>query len=573
MKKLYLILCLLLFCVSAFGQTASQNARRVISGTGVPNANCIPGPPWTSVYIRTTDHSEYHCTAAPNVWTKVASGSAGAGTVTSVTGTTNQINVATGTTTPALTLSSTIIAPGTVTATTSVASPFYVSTAADPADAGAIRLGNTEVFGWEVATPGTDKTLGVNASDQLASTADILAPNYFSSSQTYYINTTGTVFWKAGPGSPEGAVTGGIGSFWSQTDGTTNTATWRKETGTGNTGWVAIAGLPLTGGTLTGGLGFSATNTLDIGTSATVLAPRTVYAGTSVVSPVLTATTSSSLGVASATSVNKWAFTAPTTAATLVAGGDSLTYTFPASSATLARVDAGNAFIGTQTISDGTRTLSFSPNFTSSIPGFGTSTGHGLYLNTNGIRQFYFDTAGSVAMNSGATFKWSSSTVGTGTTTDTTISRNAAGVVQIGTTAANALGELNFLNGIVGGTLSVTGASTFTGGARINPREATVASSATPTPNSDTTDIYTVTALAEAATFGAPTGTPVQGQKLMVRVKDNATARALAFNAIYRASSDLALPTTTVLSKTMYLLFVYNSTDTKWDFLSFLNNF
>lgn len=50
--------------------------------------------------------------------------------------------------------------------------------------------------------------------------------------------------------------------------------------------------MPLAGGTFTGGIGFSTTNTLDIGTSATVLAPRTVYAGTSFVGPVGTFTTS-----------------------------------------------------------------------------------------------------------------------------------------------------------------------------------------------------------------------------------------------------------------------------------------
>lgn len=55
-------------------------------------------------------------------------------------------------------------------------------------------------------------------------------------------------------------------------------------------------GLPLTGGTLTGGIGFSVTNTVDIGTSATVLAPRTVYAGTSIVTPVVTATASVAIG-------------------------------------------------------------------------------------------------------------------------------------------------------------------------------------------------------------------------------------------------------------------------------------
>jgi hypothetical protein len=52
--------------------------------------------------------------------------------------------------------------------------------------------------------------------------------------------------------------------------------------------------MPLAGGTFTGGIGFSTTNTLDIGTNATTLAPRTIYAGTSFVGPVGTFTTSMS---------------------------------------------------------------------------------------------------------------------------------------------------------------------------------------------------------------------------------------------------------------------------------------
>jgi hypothetical protein len=99
------------------------------------------------------------------------------------------------------------------------------------------------------------------------------------------------------------------------------------------------------------------------------------------------------------------------------------------------------------------------------------------------------------------------------------------------------------------------------------------ASNATPTPNVDTTDVHIITALAAGATFGAPTGTPVQGQQLIIRIKDNGTARSLGWNAIYRASSDLALPTTTVISKTLYCGFIYNSTDTKWDLLAKLDNF
>lgn len=99
------------------------------------------------------------------------------------------------------------------------------------------------------------------------------------------------------------------------------------------------------------------------------------------------------------------------------------------------------------------------------------------------------------------------------------------------------------------------------------------ASNATPTPNADTTDVHIITALAAGATFAAPTGTPTQGQQLIIRVKDNGTARSLGWNAIYRASTDLALPTTTILSKTIYCGFIYNSTDTKWDLLAKLDNF
>jgi len=103
-------------------------------------------------------------------------------------------------------------------------------------------------------------------------------------------------------------------------------------------------------------------------------------------------------------------------------------------------------------------------------------------------------------------------------------------------------------------------------------RPGTVASSATPTPDADSHDVYTVTALAEAATFGAPTGTPTNGQRLIIRVKDNATARVLAWNAIYRAGTDVALPLTTVISKTVYCGFIYNSTDTKWDLVTVVGN-
>jgi len=94
------------------------------------------------------------------------------------------------------------------------------------------------------------------------------------------------------------------------------------------------------------------------------------------------------------------------------------------------------------------------------------------------------------------------------------------------------------------------------------------ASSATPTPTGNyVVNEYYLTALATAPTFAAPSGTPVNGNRLIIRIKDNGTARALAWNAIYRAL-EFALPTTTVISKTLYCGFIYNSTDSKWDMLA-----
>lgn len=103
--------------------------------------------------------------------------------------------------------------------------------------------------------------------------------------------------------------------------------------------------------------------------------------------------------------------------------------------------------------------------------------------------------------------------------------------------------------------------------AKLVPRIGTTASSATPTPDADAHDQYNVTALAAGATFGAPAGTPTDGQKLVIRVKDNGTARALAFNAAYRAIG-VTLPATTVVSKLLYLGMRYNAADSKWDVLS-----
>ena len=118
-------------------------------------------------------------------------------------------------------------------------------------------------------------------------------------------------------------------------------------------------------------------------------------------------------------------------------------------------------------------------------------------------------------------------------------------------------------------TFSITkvGDSVTIYNAPAEPRIVSVASTATLSISSSATDQSIITAQAEALTIAAPTGTPVEGQKVIVRIKDDGSARGITFNAIFRAIG-ITLPTTTVASKITYLGLVYNSTDTKWDVIA-----
>jgi len=53
-------------------------------------------------------------------------------------------------------------------------------------------------------------------------------------------STTGPIF-VSGTGSPEGVVTAPVGSEYKRIDGGVGTTMYSKETGSGNTGWVAIS--------------------------------------------------------------------------------------------------------------------------------------------------------------------------------------------------------------------------------------------------------------------------------------------------------------------------------------------
>lgn len=124
------------------------------------------------------------------------------------------------------------------------------------------------------------------------------------------------------------------------------------------------------------------------------------------------------------------------------------------------------------------------------------------------------------------------------------------------------------------GNLRIPGNITVVGnldsGGVMRSASVSIATDTVITPTAGITNQYNVLALATAATIAIPSGGPIDGQRLTIRIKDNGTARALTWITTaggYRAVG-VSLPTTTVISKVVYIGCVYNAQDGFWDVLA-----
>jgi hypothetical protein len=140
-------------------------------------------------------------------------------------------------------------------------------------------------------------------------------------------------------------------------------------------------------------------------------------------------------------------------------------------------------------------------------------------------------------------------TIELGAASDTTLSRVSAGVIAV--------------EGVTVPTISST--STLTN-KRITKRVVTTTDDATAVIDVDVTDVYQLSAVANATTFST-TGTPTDGQPLVIRFKDAGTAKGLTWDAVFVAIG-VTLPTTTVVSKWHYVGCTYNSAASKWHVLA-----
>jgi len=94
-------------------------------------------------------------------------------------------------------------------------------------------------------------------------------------------------------------------------------------------------------------------------------------------------------------------------------------------------------------------------------------------------------------------------------------------------------------------------------------------SSATPTPaRASKKTLLEITALAAAAEFQTPSGTPQNGDQIFISVTDDGTGRALTYVVIYDDPYSASFYDTTTAGKTIFMHLMYSSARTKWELLS-----
>ena len=176
--------------------------------------------------------------------------------------------------------------------------------------------------------------------------------------------------------------------------------------------------------------------------------------------------------------------------------------------------------------------------------------------------------------------KGTGTVTGTGTTNEIAYWASSSGLGTLAVATYPSLTELSYVKGVTSGIQSqlngkqasgsyITASSTDTlTNKRITPRILSAASYTTNTGTSiasDTQDMFIVTAQAGDLLFNNPTGTPTDGQKLIISVASSTTsARALTWGNGYGATT-VALPTTTTATTaTLTMGFIWSASKSLW---------
>jgi hypothetical protein len=337
-----------------------------------------------------------------------------------------------------------------------------------------------------------------------------------------------------------------------------------------------VLGTPTSGDFSTGTFTWPTFNQNTTGSAATLTTPRAIYGNNFDGSAALTQVIASTYG---GTGNGFTKFSGPTSS--------EKTFTLPDATATIlttnAAVTVGQGGTGQTSYTDGQLLIgnSVGNTLTKAI----LSAGSGISI-TNGNGSISISASGSGTVTS---VSWTGGIVSVANPTTTpafTIAGTSGGIPYFSsasTWASSAALAANAL--VIGGGAGAAPATTTTGtgvltalasavntsgGLATTSRVVVIADGTSITMNVDTTDMATQanTQAVGTLTINAPTGTPYNGQKIMLRLLST-NIQTFSWNAIFAGSTDLGLPTvSTGSSKYDYMGFIYNSTAIKWQMIS-----